>query len=124
MNHAITVFRQGTIVHEERVVVDFPSVMDDDEIESRILRSDFEGWIAEELEQMASCVDGLLRETHTRCEEIEHVFLTGGSAFVPAVRKLFEDRFGPNRLEGGDELVSVARGLALRAQSLAAERES
>jgi len=43
------------------------------------------------------------------------VFLTGGSSFVPAVRHIFAERFGENRLRGGEELTTVARGLALRA---------
>jgi hypothetical chaperone protein len=41
------------------------------------------------------------------------VFLTGGTAFVPAVRRLFVDRFGEGRVAGGGEFVSVAEGLAL-----------
>jgi hypothetical chaperone protein len=38
--------------------------------------------------------------------------MTGGSSFVPAVRRIFEARFGAERLRGGGEFVSVARGLA------------
>ena len=43
------------------------------------------------------------------------VFLTGGSSFVPAVRRIFERRFGEKRIRGGNEFTSVARGLALKA---------
>jgi hypothetical chaperone protein len=43
------------------------------------------------------------------------VFLTGGSSFVPAVKKIFEARFGEKRIRGGNEFTSVARGLALKA---------
>jgi hypothetical chaperone protein len=39
-----------------------------------------------------------------------------GSAFVPAVRRLFAARFGASRRR--DELASVAKGLALRALDL------
>ena len=48
---------------------------------------------------------------------IDRVFLTGGSALVPAVRHIFERRFGGDKLRGGEELTSVASGLALRAAS-------
>mgnify|MGYP000143128835 CR=1 FL=1 len=41
------------------------------------------------------------------------IFLTGGSSFVPAVRRLFEDRFGAAKIETGDQLVSIAHGLSL-----------
>jgi hypothetical chaperone protein len=33
---------------------------------------------------------------------------------VPAVRNFFATRFGAERLRGGDELTTVASGLALR----------
>ena len=48
--------------------------------------------------------------------DIDRVFLTGGSSFVPAVRQIFFDRFGSSKVTGGDELTSVASGLALRAR--------
>ena len=43
------------------------------------------------------------------------VFLTGGSSFVPAVRRIFESRFGDAKIRTGNEFTSVARGLALEA---------
>ena len=44
---------------------------------------------------------------------MSRVFLTGGSSFVPSVRRLFAERFGEAKLESGGELVSIASGLAL-----------
>lgn len=41
------------------------------------------------------------------------MFLTGGSSLVPAVRHMFADRFGESRVATGDELTSIAHGLAL-----------
>ena len=49
----------------------------------------------------------------SREDEVDHVFLTGGTSLVPAVRKLFVARFGEGRISGGREFVSVAEGLAL-----------
>ena len=46
------------------------------------------------------------------------VFMTGGTSHVPAVRQLFVDRFGDDRLHTGNPFQSVASGLAL----LAADR--
>lgn len=89
-------------------------------IEANVTRADFEAWIAPDLAQIGACVDDLLAATRTDPRDVDRVFMTGGSAFVPAVRRLFEDRFGPDRLTGGGELISVASGLALRARSLAA----
>jgi hypothetical chaperone protein len=87
-------------------------------ISSPVTREEFECWIKEELDAISQCVDGLLQRTGTDKKSIDKVFLTGGSSFVPAVRKIFAERFGAERLIVGDEFTSVAKGLALRALDL------
>jgi hypothetical chaperone protein len=84
-------------------------------IEQEVLRSQFEGWIGDELAAIAACLDRLLEHTGVAPDDVASVFMTGGSSFVPAVRRLFEARFGAARIRGGGELTSVAKGLALRA---------
>jgi hypothetical chaperone protein len=84
-------------------------------ISKKVARADFEKWIEPELQLMAGCVDRLLGATGVAAGDIDHVFLTGGSSFVPAVRNIFIERFGTNRITGGEELTSVATGLSLRA---------
>ncbi|MDX1648522.1 MAG: Hsp70 family protein, partial [Myxococcota bacterium] len=86
------------------------------EVDEPVEREAFEGWIDEELARIAACVDGLLERAGVGRREVDAVFLTGGSSFVPAVRRIFEERFGAERLRGGAELTSVASGLALRAR--------
>ena len=54
--------------------------------------------------------------------EIERVFLTGGTSFVPAIRRLFVDRFGETRLTSADQFESIAYGLALIGQTEAPGR--
>jgi hypothetical chaperone protein len=44
---------------------------------------------------------------------VDRVFLTGGTSFVPAVRRIFEERFGAERIESGNEFTSIAHGLSL-----------
>src|SRR5262249_53256751 len=80
-----------------------------------VLRSVFETWITADVHTIASCVDRLLVRTGVTAKDIDSVFLTGGSSFVSAVRQIFVQRFGVNRLRGGGELTTVAKGLALRA---------
>ena len=41
------------------------------------------------------------------------MFLTGGSSLIPAVRRIFEERFAAHKIESGNELTSIAHGLAL-----------
>lgn len=78
-----------------------------------VLRSDFEQWIAPELKRIEDALDDVLAKTNTECGDIDKVFLTGGTSFVPAVRRLFEQRFARDRIESGGELLSIAHGLAL-----------
>jgi hypothetical chaperone protein len=80
-----------------------------------VTRTEFEGWIAEELASIENCVDSLLRSAGVNPSEVDRVFLTGGTSFVPAVRRIFSTRFGEDRIRAGNEFTSVAHGLALRA---------
>jgi hypothetical chaperone protein len=85
-------------------------------IRKAVTRAEFERWIGEELAAMSACVDRVMGASGLACAEIDRVFLTGGSSFVPAVRRIFVDRFGEEKVTGGEELTSVATGLALRAR--------
>jgi hypothetical chaperone protein len=86
-------------------------------IDAEVSRADFERWIAPDLERIAATVDGALARADLAPEQIDHVFLTGGSSLIPAVRRLFEQRFGKDRIASGDELTSIAHGLALIGQA-------
>lgn len=83
------------------------------DIERTIKRAEFEKWIAPELAEISGCVDRVLREAMINEEAIDRVFLTGGTSFVPVVREQFAQRFGEAKIETGDQLVSIAYGLAL-----------
>ena len=89
-----------------------------DDLDATIERARFEEWIDVDLMRIAACVDRLLMRCNVPPSAVERVFLTGGSSLVPSVRAIFADRFGADRVRGGDELITVARGLAL----IAAER--
>jgi hypothetical chaperone protein len=78
-----------------------------------ISRADFEHWIAPDVARIAVTVQRALTDAGLRDDEVDHVFLTGGTSLVPAVRDLFTRRFGAGRITGGREFVSVAEGLAL-----------
>lgn len=78
-----------------------------------VSRSDFEEWIAPDLQRMDQALDKTIQEAGLTDGDIDHVFMTGGTSFVPALRRQFETRFGAGRLSGGEELTSVAKGLAM-----------
>jgi hypothetical chaperone protein len=44
--------------------------------------------------------------------------MTGGSSFVPAIRRIFQRKFGDRPIRAGEEFTSVAEGLALHALEL------
>ena len=85
-----------------------------------VTRREFEHWIAEDLVSIEKGVDSLLQSAGIDRRDVDRVFLTGGTSFVPAVRRIFTSRFGKEKIRGGHEFTSVAHGLAL----CAAERES
>jgi len=80
-----------------------------------VTRRKFESWIKNELHSIEECVDALLLVSSVDPRDVDRVFLTGGSSFVPAVRRIFVARFGEQRIRSGNEFTSVAHGLALRA---------
>lgn len=82
------------------------------DVRVRITRAQFERWISEDLAAIEHSVGSLLKSTGVAPHQVDRVFLTGGSSFVPAVRRIFEQRFGRERIRGGNEFTSVAQGLA------------
>jgi hypothetical chaperone protein len=95
----------GTFVFEDHVL----------QMRGRVKRPTFENWIKEDLQKIRGCVERLLGRTNIGSDEVDRVFLTGGSSLVPAVRNIFQERFGADKISGGSEFTSVAKGLALRA---------
>ena len=79
---------------------------------SPIARDDFEHWIADELAAVDEVVASVLGAAGVAAREVDRVFATGGSSLVPAVRGRLAARFGAEKLVGGEELTSVAWGLA------------
>ncbi len=84
-------------------------------IDGRADRADFESWIAPELRQIGACVDRLLARCGVGADRVDAVFMTGGSSFVPAIRRIFEEKFPGKPLRLGSEFISVAEGLAIYA---------
>jgi len=83
------------------------------ELDEPVSRADFEAWIAPDLAEIAGAVDRALGAAGVPAGAVDRVFLTGGSSLVPAVRRMFADRFGEDRVATGEELTSIAHGLAL-----------
>lgn len=85
------------------------------ELDLPITRPAFDTWIADDLDAIDRVLDDVLARANAAARDVDRVFATGGSSLVPAVRARLARRFGDDRLVGGEELTSVAWGLAARA---------
>lgn len=85
-------------------------------IRAQVTRDQFETWIADDLARIMATVDRALESAGLEANAIDRVFLTGGTSLTPAIRRAFADCFGQDRLASGNELTSVAHGLALIGQ--------
>ena len=84
-------------------------------VHEEVSRADFEKWIAEDLDLIDRSVQEVLAKANLAPQQIDRVFLTGGTSFVPSVRRVFERHFGRDKMTSGDNFTSVATGLALSA---------
>lgn len=83
-----------------------------------VTRDGFESWLEPDLAAIEGVLDDVLARAGTTERDIDRVFATGGTSLVPAVRARLAARFGDAKLVGGEELTSVAWGLAARARAV------
>ncbi len=82
-------------------------------IEQPVTRADFERWIAPDVAAIEAAVSRVLATSGIAADKIDRVFLTGGSSLIPCIRTLFERHFDIGKIATGNELTSIAHGLAL-----------
>jgi hypothetical chaperone protein len=85
-------------------------------LDTRISRKDFEGWIADDIASIKIAMERAMHTAGLDDAQIDAVFMTGGTSYVPAVKRLFTERFGDGRIHVGNAFQSVASGLALVAR--------
>jgi hypothetical chaperone protein len=83
-----------------------------------VARGELDLWIGEDVAAIDAAVDAVLAAAGVAAGAVDRVFTTGGSSLVPAVQRMLARRFGAERLVGGEELTSVAWGLAISAARL------
>lgn len=88
-----------------------------------ISRADFEQWIAPDVAAIEAACSEALAQANLSERDISVVFMTGGTSFVPLLRRRFESRFGVEKIVAGDEFVSVGSGLSLLARERAAQKK-
>ncbi|MFM9974749.1 MAG: Hsp70 family protein [Beijerinckiaceae bacterium] len=88
-------------------------------LSTRITRRDFEAWISHDLSLINQAMQRTIVTAGLKDRDIDAVFMTGGTSYVPAVKRLFSERFGADRIHIGNAFQSVASGLALVARDRA-----
>lgn len=82
------------------------------EINEDITIDQYETIIEKDLTKISRYLDEFLSSNQIKPEEINSLFLTGGTSMVCAVKNLFETRFPAIPIHTGDNFMSVAKGLA------------
>ena len=86
---------------------DYPDL----ETKDNFNRSEFEFWALDFQSQITAALDRSLKNANLSPDQIDYVFLTGGTAYVPFIRTEFEKRFGAAKLDSKSHFHSIIRGL-------------
>ena len=81
-------------------------------IEEKIPLPDYEQIIAKDVNRISNYLDEFMLQNNIDPQNIDSLFLTGGTSMVRSIQKLFKNRFPHVKLNSGDNFKSVAKGLA------------
>jgi len=117
-NYAFFIFQgieraKTTLSEQPEATIRF--ARDEIDIDETLTRADFERFITTDRAEIARCMHSVLAAAGVTPGDISSVFLTGGSAQIPAIRRLFAEEFGDERLVAQDYLTTVAFGLGIAA---------
>ena len=98
---------------DEKTLIDMSIFQDP--FTQEITREAFNKVIAPDIEKIETALDDTMKMANISYNEIDKVFLTGGSTLVPAVKNLYRELFGEEKLVHTDVFSSVGYGLALYA---------
>ena len=98
---------------DEKTLIDMSIFQDP--FTQEITREAFNKVIAPDIEKIETALDDTMKIANISYNEIDKVFLTGGSTLVPAVKNLYRELFGEEKLVHTDVFSSVGYGLALYA---------
>lgn len=86
------------------------------EIREAITRQEFEAMVADSLRRVELSAAEALKSARLSPNEIDVVFITGGSSCIPSIRRIFVEKFGEEKLASADAFTSVGHGLGLAAR--------
>jgi hypothetical chaperone protein len=84
----------------------------DIQIEEEISLGDYEEIIKKDIDRIANYLNEFMLKHGIGINDIDSLFLTGGTSMVASIQKLFKEKFPHITLNSGDNFKSVAKGLA------------
>ncbi len=81
-------------------------------IDEEISQSQYEAIIQKDIQKISGYLDEFMLKYNIKAEDIDSLFLTGGTSMVGAVLHLFKTKFPNVQINSGDNFTSVAKGLA------------
>jgi len=81
-------------------------------IDEEISLPDYEQIIKKDVARITNYLDEFMVQNNIDPQNIDSIFLTGGTSMVNSIQKLFKNRFPHVNLNSGDNFKSVAKGLA------------
>ncbi len=84
-------------------------------INEAVQKEAFEGMIAANVAKIQGSIEETLNRAGLTEDSIDKVFLTGGSSYIPMLRRVFREKFGQEKIKHADAFLSVAYGLGLSA---------
>lgn len=93
---------------------DYPDIETEDVFSS----FEFKEWASKTQTEIFAALDRCMKMAQVKPEQIDHVFLTGGTAHVPFIQDEFKKRFGANKLQSKNYFHSILSGLIESAANL------
>lgn len=81
------------------------------EVHDQFARVDFQSWAFEIQEKIDQALDRSLAAANITAKQIDLVALTGGTSYVPFIKKSFITRFGIEKMQAQSQFHSVLSGL-------------
>jgi len=84
----------------------------DIEIDEEISVTQYNGIINKDINKISNYLEDFMLKNNIQSEDIDSLFLTGGTSLVGGVQHLFKTKFPHIPVNSGDNFTSVAKGLA------------
>ncbi len=82
-------------------------------IDELITKIEFEKIIQSDVSSIKSCVKRVLSDANLKFSDLDTIFLTGGSSYIPCIKTYFRKKFDEKKIIQNDAFTSVAHGLGI-----------